>query len=72
MHVTFIIDRLIILAKREQHFQGFRGRGSKMDHTMWIALNNIQNVEMKTQSSVYLLWLFHAHFMLYSYSCMMF
>jgi hypothetical protein len=43
--------RLIILAKREQHYQGFRGRGSRMDHSMWIALNNIQNVEMKTQSS---------------------
>ena len=49
---SIVTSRLIILAKREQHFQGFRGRGSRMDHSMWIALNNIQNVEMKTQSSV--------------------
>ena len=47
-----LFHRLIILAKREQEFRGFRGRGSRMDHSMWIALNNIQNVEIKTQSSV--------------------
>ena len=46
--------RLIILAKKQQQqFQGFRGRGSSMDHTMWIALNNIQSVDMETQSSVH-------------------